>query len=105
MLLYAYAIWSGTPFFGHFGACAVSRSPCWCWSWSWSRTGRASGSRASSAGGWCCEAFDEREELADEFSLRRPGAPVNELLFERGEERLGEGVEAPMSRAGRSWRR
>ena len=38
------------------------------------------------------EAFDELEDLADEFASGRPGAAMHELLLAGREERLGDGV-------------
>jgi hypothetical protein len=38
------------------------------------------------------EDLDVVEDLAAEFGLGRPGAPVDEFLLERGEEALGDGV-------------
>ena len=50
------------------------------------------------------ERLDVVEDLRGELAARRPGAAVDEFLLERGEEALGDGVEAPMSTAGWSWR-
>jgi hypothetical protein len=46
------------------------------------------------------EGLDVLEDLARELAACRPGATMDELFLERGEEALGDGVDAPMSRAG-----
>jgi hypothetical protein len=38
------------------------------------------------------EDLDVLEDLGPQFGLRWPGAAVDELLLERGEETLGDGV-------------
>ena len=42
------------------------------------------------------ERFDVLEDLAGQLAASRPGRSVDELLLEGREERLGDGVDAPM---------
>jgi hypothetical protein len=44
------------------------------------------------------EDLDVVKDLGAKLGLGRPGAAVDELLLERREEALGDGVDAPMSR-------
>lgn len=42
------------------------------------------------------EALDVLEDGSPELASVRPGLSVNELLLQRGEETLGDGVDAPI---------